>query len=147
MDERTGIDDEWLGGLEELRVDECLRLLRSGVLGRVGLQAEGHPVIVPVNYAVVENAVVLRTAPGVKLAAALARTEVAFEVDGVEDDGARGWSVLVIGHATELRDAGSLEEARRLAISPWAPGEREHYVAIPIERVTGRRFGGAPDAA
>ena len=111
------------------------------MVGRVGFQVAERPVILPVNYRVVANAVVFRTEPGTKLTAALMRARVAFEVDDAATGGRSGWSVLVVGHATELGDQASLQEADRLGVSPWAPGSREHFVVIAAEEVSGRRFG------
>lgn len=131
----------WIEGLAYLKTRECLDLLRTRELGRVGFSVADQPVILPVNYRMVENAVVIRTDPGAKLTTALMRSTVAFEVDDVATGGRSGWSVLVVGHATELTDATSLHEARQLHVSPWVPGSREHFVVISAEQVSGRRFG------
>lgn len=129
--------------LEELTVGECLELLRSRELGRVGFCVGDDPTILPVNYRVIANGVVFRTAPGAKLAAALVHARVAFEVDDVDVEEARGWSVLVVGTATELRDGASREQAESLGVLSRAPGSKEHFVVVPTEQVTGRRF--SPD--
>jgi nitroimidazol reductase NimA-like FMN-containing flavoprotein (pyridoxamine 5'-phosphate oxidase superfamily) len=134
----------WLGELERLPTRECLALLRSHELGRIGFKLGRRPVILPVNYRVIANGIVFRTAPGTKLSAAVLRSDVAFEVDAAEPDGRAGWSVLVVGHATELRAEKSLQEARRLGVSPWAPGAHDHFVVVPIEEISGRRFARYP---
>jgi nitroimidazol reductase NimA-like FMN-containing flavoprotein (pyridoxamine 5'-phosphate oxidase superfamily) len=95
------------------------------------------PVILPVFYAMVEDEVVFRTDPGTKLIAAVLETRVAFEVDDRSD----GWSVLVIGHSHEVRHPSP----EMTAIPPplgdrWPAGERERFVRIEIDRVTGRRL-------
>ena len=131
----------WLEGLEYLKTHECLELLATKELGRVGFSVEDRPVILPVNYRIIANAVVFRTDPGAKLTTALTRSVVAFEVDDVASDERSGWSVLVVGRATELTDEPSLQEARQLKVSPWVPGSREHFVVIGAEEVSGRRFG------
>ena len=131
----------WIEGLAYLKTRECLELLATRELGRVGFSIEDCPVILPVNYRIIANAVVFRTDPGAKLTTALTRSVVAFEVDDVAPDGGSGWSVLVVGRATELTDETSLREARQLNVSPWVPGSREHFVVIGAEQVSGRRFG------
>jgi nitroimidazol reductase NimA-like FMN-containing flavoprotein (pyridoxamine 5'-phosphate oxidase superfamily) len=131
----------WLVELESLTTRECLELLATEELGRVGFELDGRPVILPVNYRVMANAVAFRTEPGTKLTAALMRARVAFEVDHVSADRTGGWSVLVVGEATELDDEGSLQEIERLGVSPWAPGSRNHVVVIAADQVSGRRFG------
>ena len=45
----------------ELSPSECEALLRSGVAGRVALVTPGGPHIVPVNYSIVDDAVIIRT--------------------------------------------------------------------------------------
>jgi uncharacterized protein len=133
----------WLGELERLSTRECLRLLRSRELGRVGFEFAARPVILPVNYRVIANGIVFRAAPGNKLSAALMRARVAFEVDDAEPSGRSGWSVLVVGHATELRDDTSVKAAQQLGVSPWAPGEHAHFVVVPADEISGRRFARA----
>lgn len=96
--------------------------------------------ILPVNYRVIANGVVFRAAPGTTLSAALMRARVAFEVDEAERDGRSAWSVLIVGQATELTDDTSLRQARELGVSPWAPGEHDHFVVVPADEVSGRRF-------
>jgi hypothetical protein len=64
---------------------------------------------------------------------------VAFEVDGASP----GWSVLVRGHAEELRDASLQVKARSLLGHDWPAGEREQIVRIRAEQVTGRRLPSA----
>ena len=130
----------WLGELEKLPIRECLALLRSRNLGRVGFEYEQRPMILPVNYRVIANGVVFRAAPGSTLSAALMRARDAFEVDEAESDGRSGWSVLVVGQATELTDDASVREARALAVSPWAPGEHDHFIVVPADEISGRRF-------
>ena len=59
--------DAWLELLDE---DEALELLRHGEVGRVGVTIGALPAIFPVNYRLLDGAIVFRTAPGTKLAAA-----------------------------------------------------------------------------
>jgi nitroimidazol reductase NimA-like FMN-containing flavoprotein (pyridoxamine 5'-phosphate oxidase superfamily) len=80
--------------------------------------------------------VVFRTAPGTKLNAAIVGTRVAFEVDNPSP----AWSVLVRGHAHEIRDHDTQTHARTLLGHDWPAGEREQYVSITGEQITGRRL-------
>jgi hypothetical protein len=89
-----------------------------------------------VYYALVDHDVVFRTSPGTKLAAALIGTRVVFEVDNPSP----GWSVLIRGHAQELRDPDAAMHARTALGHEWPAGEREHYVRIATEVITGRRL-------
>ena len=124
-------------GLELLGEDECRELLASRAVGRVGLTINGFPAILPVNYRTVGNQVVFATGPGMKLSAAWANDVVAFEVDDVDERSRTGWSVLVIGTASEL-DAPTRQLCA--AMDPWAGGTRGHLVSVPIELISGRRI-------
>lgn len=127
------------GDLVVLSREECVALLRQASLGRVGVSIGALPAILPVNYGVLDDHVVFRTAPGTQLTAALRDAVVAFEADFADDHATTGWSVLVVGRAKELTEPGVLEEARALRLQPWAPGSHDHFVAIGLERVSGRR--------
>jgi nitroimidazol reductase NimA-like FMN-containing flavoprotein (pyridoxamine 5'-phosphate oxidase superfamily) len=122
--------------IDRLDVTDCYVLLRGRTLGRVAIKLADDLVILPVYYAVMDDDIVFRTAPGTKLDAAVLRTRVAFEVDGT----APGWSVLVRGHAEELRDPAEQQHARHLLGSDWPAGERDLLVRIRAEQVTGRRL-------
>ncbi len=66
--------------LRELDRAECERLLRRGTFGRVVLVTHRGPDVVPVNYTVVGDAVVVRTAPDGTLARHGHGRPIAFEV-------------------------------------------------------------------
>ena len=127
-------------GLEILDDEECLQLLRKGIIGRVAISVGALPAVFPVNYGVDGDDVVFFTNDGAKLRAALNGTVVAFEVDYVDEETRSGWSVLVVGRANECSDPAVLERARGLGIVAWAPGTRDRLVRIHPEMVTGRRI-------
>ena len=106
-------------GLEVLSRAECLRLLGGARIGRVGLSMGALPAVLPVNFTLVDDAIVLRTAAGSKLDAALANSVVAFEVDSIDPMYHTGWSVLVQGVASEVVDPADRE---RLLGHPCARG-------------------------
>ena len=127
-------------GLELLDDRECWRLLRDGVIGRIGVSVGSVPAIFPVNYAVVDGDIVFCTAPGTKLSAALRKSVVAFEVDSFQVDQRTGWSVLVMGRAEEVYDARLIARVFEMHRGPWADGDRSHIVKIAPSLVTGRRI-------
>ena len=132
-------------GFRSLPRAQCLALLGCGTVGRVGLSVGALPAVLPVNYALAGERVVFRTVPGTKLDAALARSVVAFEVDGYDLEGAWGWSVLVQGMAQEVTVAAELTEARALQLKSWAFQDgAPRFVAVPITFVSGRGFGVLP---
>jgi nitroimidazol reductase NimA-like FMN-containing flavoprotein (pyridoxamine 5'-phosphate oxidase superfamily) len=123
-------------GLEILTDDECLRLVKAEQVGRVALSIGALPAIFPVNYRMVGGDIIFRTGEGVKRRAALLGTVVGFEVDRIEPASQHGWSVLVIGMATEING----EVPEDLTVSPWAAGERPHWVRVRPEFISGRRI-------
>jgi uncharacterized protein len=125
-------------GLEVIDPAECDILLRGRTLGRVAVSIAGEITILPVFYGVADGTIVFRTAPGTKLDAAVLGTNVAFEIDGT----APGWSVVVHGHAHEIRDPAEQVRARAHLEHDWPAGERDRLVAISIERISGRRLPG-----
>lgn len=131
--------------LETLTRDECLSLLREMPVGRIALTVDALPVILPINYAVMDEAILFRTVPGTKLAAAARNAVVAFEVDSYEADGRSGWSVMVQGVASEVTDRPSSGAGFASAIEAWAlDGEADHLVRIEPRLVSGRRFDSHP---
>lgn len=135
--------DEEGRSLETIAVSECWALLATQELGRLGVNAEHYPLIVPVNYGIAAGDVlVLRSGPGTKLAAAT-HANVTFEVDQIDPVTRTGWSVLVRGLAEEVTDAHRTEvvdSTRSSAVAPWAPGEHEHWLRLIPHKVTGRRI-------
>jgi nitroimidazol reductase NimA-like FMN-containing flavoprotein (pyridoxamine 5'-phosphate oxidase superfamily) len=127
--------------LSELDEAECYRLLATKTLGRLAVVREGRPEIFPVNYALEETTVTLRTAPGVKLSFG-SFAHVAFEVEDIDPATREGWVVEVRGFAEDITDAGdewSLR-ARASGPEPWVEGERDHFIAISRGEVSGRRI-------
>jgi uncharacterized protein len=127
-------------GLEVLERHECLRLLAFQPVGRVAVVMEPWPMIFPVNYALDGDSIVFRTDEGSKLAGASSGFHMSFEIDGIDDAGRRGWSVVVNGVGREVVDATELTRLRGLELDPWAPGAKTHWIRIHPETVTGRRI-------
>jgi len=136
MTSRDSLHPPGRGQIAPIDRADCYVLLRGRTLGRVAVKIADDLVILPVYYAVMDDDIVFRTAPGTKLDAAVLKTKVAFEIDGASP----GWSVLVRGHAEEMRDANLQVKARSLLGHDWPAGEREQIVRIRAEQVTGRRL-------
>lgn len=127
--------------LEEISRQECVQLLASRSVGRLAVIRKGRPLVFPVNYAIDGDVVVFRTDPGAKLSGAPLR-RVAFEIDGVDEAAGTGWSVLVQGYCYEITNGidQHSEFRRALPLTPFAPGDKSHWVEIMPETVTGRRI-------
>ncbi|MEU1515603.1 DUF1918 domain-containing protein [Streptomyces sp. NPDC005811] len=127
--------------LEDLDEATCRSLLSTHGVGRVAVtSSDGRPAVVPVNYEIVDDAIAFRTAPD-SLPAAAVGTEIAFEVDQVDDDLSRGWSVLAVGRANVVTEPEAVRGLTEHAHTPpWAGGAREMWVSIRPTSLTGRRI-------
>ncbi|MCX4555567.1 pyridoxamine 5'-phosphate oxidase family protein [Streptomyces phaeochromogenes] len=124
--------------LVEMSTEECRARMSTHGVGRLATSTPTGPVVVPVNYSVVDDAVVFRTAPDSAPAAA-AGQQVAFEVDHIDEALSRGWSVLVRGRAREVTEPDAVRRLEERAYSgPWAGGERNTWVCIDLADITGR---------
>ena len=131
--------------IEELSEAQCLQLIAPGGIGRIAYTGRFGPVVLPVNYTLLDQAIVFRTAEHGPLDEDLrtgisgADYRVAFEVDSINLVGRTGWSVLVQGPAHHITEA----EQDAVRVESWAPGDRELFVRITPARITGRRIGHA----
>jgi len=126
--------------LIELTVDECERLLRRGTFGRMVLSTPHGNQIVPVNYAVHENTLVVHTSPDGLLGRYADGAELVFEVDLVDDERWHGWSVVARGRGRVSSDYRAVPPVR-----PWADGDRGCEVQLSWDGLTGRKLGAGWD--
>ena len=127
--------------LEELRREECLALLGRTVVGRVVFTEAALPAAHPVAFLLDAEEIVFRTAGSGALAAATLRRVVGFQADEIDLSRRTGWSVLGVGQAYEVCDPERLAALAGRLPTPWAPNTDTHTVAIPLQRLTGRRLG------
>ena len=119
------------------RVPELTKMLA----GKAMAATEGEaPDVFPVDYRVLEQSIVFRTAPGTKLTALTANPAVTLQADRVESETRTAWSVVAKGRAAEttLEDE-SVRTADRL-LFPSEPGTKDHIIRIDVDTITGRRF-------
>ena len=129
---------------EVLAPAECWKYLKSSYIGRLAVVNGAVPEIFPLNFMIVGEAVVFRTAPGTKLRALLRGTAVAFEVDGLNPYGTEVWSVVIKGEPAPFEgNPASLQEAGPDR-EPWQPGLKEHLVQVRPNDISGRRFAVSP---
>jgi uncharacterized protein len=126
--------------LQVIDREECLRLLAGDEIGRLAVISGTTPVVVPVNYALDGETVVFRSDPGSKLDHG-PRARASFEVDCFDRERRTGWSVVATGRLEEVThyDAATFARVRRLAVDPWAGGDKAHWMRLIPDRVTGRR--------
>ena len=131
-------------GIEVLAEEECLQLMATQDVGRIAVVLGRQPFIVPVNYVLDGETIVFRTDPGTKLVGA-SLERVAFEVDHIEPEHKAAWSVHVQGVGQEVTAAYRelFERVRSLAVHPWAPGDKQHWVRVFPKEISGRRLSPA----
>lgn len=127
------------GPYEIQLIDEpgCQALVADGGVGRVVVSSPKGPVALPVNFRIVDQDVVFRTAPS-SLAACAAGSCCSFEVDRIDDALSEGWSVFIFGDARIVTEPEELNHLQALPIEPWAAGDRDLYVRISPTETTGR---------
>ena len=126
--------------VRKLMPAECRRLIAPGGVGRIAFGTISGPIVVPVNFAVLADTLVVRTAEGTVIDGH-ADEQVALEVDHIDEALCQGWSVLVRGPAHRVAHPAELRRLQEDAVVwPWAGGEREVYVRSIPREITGRRI-------
>lgn len=123
-----------------LGIEGCMRLLSSTNFGRVAINEDHGPVVLPVNYVLDGGTVLFRTDEGLKLDAATRSASATFEVDHIDERERSGWSVMVRGRLEWVRDPAELERMRQLPVRPLAGGEKSEFVRLLPESVSGREI-------
>jgi nitroimidazol reductase NimA-like FMN-containing flavoprotein (pyridoxamine 5'-phosphate oxidase superfamily) len=130
--------------LQELDEAECLRLIASGGIGRIGYSGRYGPTVMPVNYRLFEGTIVFRTAQDsatdedLRTGIANAEFKVAFEIDDFDTAARTGWSVLLQGSAHHVESEAERAAVAGAGVDPWPGGDRELFMRITPSRVTGR---------
>lgn len=130
---------------EQVPQEECRQLLSGRHVGRIAVVEDGQPIVLPVNYLMDGDSIVIRTNYGTKFAAGPQRL-VAFEIDNFAEESRAGWSVLVKGicyDITTTRDHRS-ETLRNLHVDSWLPVTPTQWLEIVPSEITGRRIREAP---
>ena len=134
----NGNSEAWI---ETLSLKECLDSLRSHRVGRIAVDAEGAPIILPVNYRLVESShgtwIALRTRPGNVIERA--PIHVAFEIDELRAEAREGWSVLVRGTLHHV-DSAAADFGAQFDPDPWIVEDRDAWLVIEPFAITGRRL-------
>lgn len=143
--DRTRLDpdaaDDAPGALSRLSVAECRELLASRQVGRLAYIARpGVPDVVPVNYALHGDDVLVRSGVGPKLQAAERGDVIVLQVDDVDETAHTGWSVVAAGPAQRLSPARVRALPPDTLPAAWANGPRHSVIRIRPTRVEGRRL-------
>ncbi|MDR2988333.1 MAG: pyridoxamine 5'-phosphate oxidase family protein [Nocardiopsaceae bacterium] len=132
--------------LERLEPDECLRLISPGGVGRLAYSGRYGLTVFPVNYQMLDGAVVFRTAEysptdeDLRTGMPAAEYDVAFEIDSIDEAAREGWSVLIHGPAHHVDNLTERDRIAQTGVEPWAGGDRQHAIRITPHRISGRRI-------
>lgn len=131
---------------ETLDERECLRLVAQGVVGRIAFVGQYDLTVLPVNYRLVDGAILFRTGhdsmtdDDLRTGIANAEYKVAFEVDDFDENAREGWSVLIQGPAHHLDSEAEQVAALAADVRPWPGGDKDHFIQVKPVRITGRRI-------
>ncbi|WP_033437489.1 pyridoxamine 5'-phosphate oxidase family protein [Saccharothrix sp. NRRL B-16314] len=126
-------------GLQVLSREECLELLGTAAVGRLVYTDRALPVVHPVVFVLDGECVVLRV-PESSATLVARDTIVAFQIDDVAPDLSRGWSVMAVGHVSEVVDEPRLARLRELPLASRGYGGHDRYLVVDLELLTGRRI-------
>lgn len=124
--------------IAEMPPHECWSAMRTVSLGRLGFSVDAEQELFPLNFVIDQGTVVFRTSSASRIGLCLDGRGVAFEADGFIDGVA--WSVVVKGHAKEIKGLYDSIAAAELPVHPLQPGHKPRLVRITPDAVTGRRF-------
>jgi 1-acyl-sn-glycerol-3-phosphate acyltransferase len=126
-----------MGHVDVLDRPECHRLLGAGGVGRISVTDGGTPVIRPVNFALDGDRIVFRTGESALWRASQESAPAEFEIDATDNGDHTAWSVIASGRLGEVPVG---ERPDRVPLQPWMPGDRQRFVALGIDDVSGRRI-------
>jgi hypothetical protein len=124
-----------------LPAHECERLLRAAVFGRVVLSTPDRMEVIPVNYSVMGDAVLVRTMRGSLLDRHADGATLLIEVDEIDHERWHGWSVVARGDAERIEE-GQLTTGERGSPGPppWVAG-RDVWIRLRWDEISGRKLG------
>lgn len=133
--------------LVDLTPEECERLLRAGVFGRLVLTTvAGRVEVVPVNYVTAGDAIWVRTTPGSLLDRYADRAPLLLEIDHVDYGRRHGWSVVARGRGQRLGESERSAGERHAPGPPrWVRRDDAVWVRLRWQELSGRRTGAGWD--
>jgi hypothetical protein len=124
----------------ELGSPECLRLLGTRPVGRLGFTDRALPAIRPTHFVMRDEHLVLATLNDRKVVTADRGDVVAFEVEDYDPDTREGWWVSTVGRAGLITDPAEIDALDRMGFTPWSGHPDRHYIAVQISALHGRRL-------
>jgi hypothetical protein len=123
---------------------EALELLAGVQVGRVVFSHRALPAVSPVPHILDDGHVVFRTHGGAAILGPDGGGEVvAYEADELDPAARTGWSVVITGTASLVRQEDKLT-AYREALNPWGGTDRDQIIRVTADIVTGYRMTSRP---
>jgi uncharacterized protein len=145
MSHERSTDEDLTDEFKPVSPKRCQELLESQSIGRVAWQAADGPQILPVTYACHDGTIIFRTSPYGVLSELIRPTDVALEIDELDQESRQGWSVVVQGRAKGIAEPDQLVRMWTVGgVVPWASGVRNVFIQITPRRITGRITAARP---
>ena len=131
---------------ERLDERECIELIGTGSIGRLGYTGRFGPTVLPVRYKLYEGSIVFHaledtfTEEDLRTGIAHAEYQVAIEVDQYFLGGRAGWFVEVVGSAHHVDTETERAAIIHAAADPWPEAEWEHLIRVQPVRIGGFRI-------
>ena len=131
MPRKTSSDEDSTDEFKPVSPRRCQELLESQSIGRVAWQAADGPQILQVTYAYHDGTIIFRTSPYGVLSELVRPTDVALEIDELDQESRQGWSVVVQGRAQGIAEPDQLVRMWTVGgVVPWASGVRNVFIQI-----------------
>lgn len=98
------VSDVWTG-FQTMTAAECRRLLTTRDIGRVAISAGALPMVLPVQYSLQGDQLLLRTPGHHEVSDSIEGQVVGFQADQLDLDHGCGWCVAVTGTVHVVHDS------------------------------------------
>ena len=121
--------------------DECLQHLAAGSVGRVSVSSRAMPAVMPVRYSLVDDRIFFWADPHDHPAAIADGTVIGFQADDIDPITHEGWSVMIVGLVSHVRQPEAVAALEHDTPRGWAAASGP-LVALSLDLVDGRRLSG-----
>jgi nitroimidazol reductase NimA-like FMN-containing flavoprotein (pyridoxamine 5'-phosphate oxidase superfamily) len=140
------------GAVEELYrtpldAEACRRRLASARSGRLAVVIDGEPLVEPVTFRLLGDALIIPCGEDAVLAAAVSGQPSALEIDRRPAGGQDGYSLLVQGRLSVVDDADEVERLEGVWFLPRPVTSRKVYARLEPHRIAGDRISRQPQMA
>jgi nitroimidazol reductase NimA-like FMN-containing flavoprotein (pyridoxamine 5'-phosphate oxidase superfamily) len=88
-----------------------------------------------------DHRIVFRIDRGTKLSSLRQHHLASFQIDEVDEEQRRGWSVMAVGPIAEVVEADDVVHLEALGLDSWVASESVHWMRLSPHRLSGRRLG------